>query len=229
MRGSILLAAAALLACAGVLGTPGRVHAECPWFAVPPATEAARSAREVIVGTVVENIDGYWFDFRIRIGGIRHIDNLYPGWPFAHDDQGRPWPPCEPIPGWKGNVIALALDALAPDGTTRYNAASWIAGRLPFNRDVHRTTLEAMRRLADLPNTDTTPPADSRPPLFAGTTGCHRAIRPHRGRPRASPTQANYRPCQAAGRNLSGGQASQDLAAVGHEVLTCGRHPRFWH
>ena len=175
MRGLAILAAL-VVAGAGVALAPGTARAECPWFAIPPATEAVRSAREVIVGTVVENLDGSAFTFRLRvdhvlrgsarIGETRLIDQLYPGWPFAGvDDQGRPWPPCEPIPGWKGNVIALALEALAPDGKTRYNAASWIEGRLPFNREVPRTTLGEMRQLAGLPSTDTAPstvPRDQR-------------------------------------------------------------------
>ena len=169
MRKAVLSLCAAVLAGAGVLAVVAPVRAECPYFVIPPATEAARSAREVIIGTVVENVRSSYFDFRLRIdhvlrgpgkvGEIRRFDSLWPGWPVIEMSDGTLLPPCEPIPGWKGNVIALSLDALAPDGRTRYNAASWLAGRLPFNRDLPRTTLAEMETLAALPQTDTIPPS----------------------------------------------------------------------
>lgn len=183
-----LVAAIGLVALAALcLARPQVARAECPYFVIPPATEAVRSAREVIVGTVVENVDGQLDDFRLRIdhvfrgqaqvGEVRRFSFLYPGWPPDRTDkgpvltdQGEPFMPCEPIPGWKGNVIALALDALAPDGSTRYNAASWISGDLPVNWDLPRTTLAEVKRLAAMPATDTVAepdpvsavPADSR-------------------------------------------------------------------
>jgi hypothetical protein len=184
MRLTIPLVLAALLACLGTLVLSGPVRAECPYFVIPPAPEAARSAREVIVGTVVENVGDQLYDFRLRIdhvlrgpakvGDIRRFTSLYPGWPFARDgngkviltDEGKPFAPCEPIP-WKGDVIALSLDAVAPNGKTRYNAASWISGDLPINRDLPRTTLAEMRRLAEMPQTDTSP---MQVPVGRGTT-----------------------------------------------------------
>ena len=177
------------------LASPRVVRAECPYFVIPPATEAVGSAREVIVGTVVEVVDSY-YDFRLRVdyvlrgpghaGEIRRFTDLYPGWPPDRNadgtinltDQGKPFMPCEPIPGAKGNVIALALGALAPDGKTRYNAASWISGRLPVNRDLPRTTLAEITRLAAMPDTATEadllqptaqPPGDRLPPLALGS------------------------------------------------------------
>lgn len=159
------------------LARPVPVQAECPWFPVPPATDAARSAREVIVGTVIENIRDSSEDFRFRVdhvlrgpaqpGEVRRITALYPGWPFARAEGGKLWPPCAPIPGWKGDVIAFSFDALAPDGKTRYNAASWIRGYIPPYRrdDLSRTTLAEMRALAALPPTDTVSvPSASRTP-----------------------------------------------------------------
>jgi hypothetical protein len=146
------------------LARPGLVQAECPYYPIPPATDAARSAREVIVGTVVENVDGQLYDFRLRIdhvlrgpaqvGVVRRFTFLFPGWPVVKSG-GKLVPPCEPIPGWEGNVIAFSLNALASDGKTRYNAASWISGRLPIYRDVPRTTLARIREIAALPPTDT--------------------------------------------------------------------------
>ena len=171
---------AALLAGLGMLGTAGPARAECPHFVVPPATEAAASAREVIVGQVVENVDDQLFDFRLRIdhvlrgpaevGDLRRFEMLYPGWPMTQLGDGTTTAPCEAIPGWKDNVIALSLGALAPDGKTRYNAASWISGDLEVvYRDLPRTSLAEMIRLAALPSTDvgrTEVPADSQAPLF---------------------------------------------------------------
>ena len=161
-----MLGVAMALTALGLLAGPAPASAECPYFPIPPATEAARSAREVIVGTVIENVGGDIFDFRVRIdhvlrgpasvGDVRRFEALYPGWPLTETSDGTLIAPCEPIPGSTGNVIAFALDALAPDGTTRYSAASWIAGDLTINRDVPRTTLAEMQRLAALPATDTT-------------------------------------------------------------------------
>lgn len=164
MRRSVLSLVAALLACLGTVGLSSPVRAECPYSVVPPATDAARFAREVIVGTVVENVGGQLYDFRLRIdhvlrgsaevGEIRRFEFLYPGWPLADVGDGTKMAPCEPIPGWNGNVIALSLDALAPDGKTRYNAASWISGDLPINHDLPRTTLAEMTSIAAMPQTD---------------------------------------------------------------------------
>jgi len=171
MRRAGLLLIAVLLAGLGAIGFTGPVRAECPWFPIPPATDAARSAREIMVGTVIENRVDQVFDFSLRVdrvlrgaakvGEVRRFEWVYPGWPFIENegalvlnDEGKPVPPCEPIPGWKGNVIAFSLDALAPDGETRYNAASWISGDLPISRDLPRTTLAEMIRLAGLPQTD---------------------------------------------------------------------------
>lgn len=149
----------------------GAARAECPYFVIPPATGAAGSARELLVGTVVENVGGQVADFRLRVdlvlrgsaraGEVRLVSQLYPGWPpgfnadgtVVLDDQGRPSMPCAPIRAWRGNVIALALGALAPDGRTRYNAASWISGDVPFETGLPRTTLAEIRRLAGVPDT----------------------------------------------------------------------------
>lgn len=170
------VAGAAALATLFLAG-PSVVRAECPYAVIPAAIEGVRTAREVIVGTVIENVNGEYSDFRLRIdyvlrgagrvGDVRRFEDLYPNWPPARTDRGviladdgTPFMPCAPIPGWKGNVIALALGALAPDGETRYNAASWISGRLPFNQDLPRTTLAEVTRLAALPDTATSSDLD---------------------------------------------------------------------
>jgi hypothetical protein len=167
IRRAATVVLASLLAGLGTLGVASVAKAECPYYVIPPATDAARSAREVVVGRVIENVGGQLYDFRLEIdhvlrgpanvGDVRRFDSLYPGWPLLEVSDGTKIPPCEPIPGWEGNVIALSLGALAPDGMTRYNAASWISGDLPVNHDLPRTTLAEMVRLAGMPQTDVAP------------------------------------------------------------------------
>jgi hypothetical protein len=161
------------IGCLASLGLSGAARAECSHFVIPPATEAAPSAREVIVGTVIENVGGQLYDFRLRVdhvlrgparvGDVRRFEFLFPGWPLA-DYGGTMAPPCEAIPGSKGNVMALSLDALAPDGKTRYNGASWILGSPHFSDDAPRTTLAEMLRLTGMPATDTVPSTSSAHP-----------------------------------------------------------------
>ena len=199
----VVLAASGYIA----LAAPQPVQAECTFSPVPPATEAARAAREIIVGRVIQNIDDYIYDFRIRIiqvlrgpahvGDVPRFKSVYPGWPMSPypiPGTKRHYPPCSPIPGRTGNVIAFSLDALAPDGATRYNGASWISGR-PFAWDVPRTTLAEMQRLAALPPTDTLVPngAQARPGtapiiLLSGLLSFMVVVvsLPHRRRARAS-------------------------------------------
>jgi hypothetical protein len=171
MRQAVAVIAAVAVATF-LLASPSPVRAECPYVVIPPATKAAPSAREVIVGTVIENVHGQLFDFRLRVdhvlegnarvGDVRRFNFLYPNWPPAREGDGtlvrtpsgKPFMPCEAIPGWEGNVMVLALEALAPDGRTRYNAASWISGRMPINRHRPKTTLAEITRLAALPATD---------------------------------------------------------------------------
>jgi hypothetical protein len=161
-----LVFAAAALAAIGSFSTSSTAKAECPFIPpYPPVTEAARSAGEIIVGTVVENVGGQFYDFRFRIdhvlrgpahtGDIRRVKFLYPNWPLDTTADGRTIAPCEAIAATTGNVIALAYDALAPDGKTRYNAISWISGGPPFRDHFETTTFAKLRALADLPQTDT--------------------------------------------------------------------------
>ena len=166
-RSAAVVALATSAVVAVWLTAPPMVNAECPWFPVPSATNAARSAEEIIVGTVIENIGDSPEDFRLRIdhvlrgpdrpGDVRRFRSLYPRWPLARGANGELYPPCAPIPAWKGDVIAFSLHATAPDEKTTYHGASWISGYIPPYRrdDLPRTTLEQMRALAALPRTDT--------------------------------------------------------------------------
>lgn len=154
-----------VLAAIGTFSTSSPAKAECPYIPpYPTVTEAARSAREIIVGTVIENVGGQFYDFRFRIdhvlrgpahiGDIRRVMSLYPKWPLDTTADGRTIAPCDAIAATTGNVIALAYDALAPDGKTKYNAISWISGGPPFRDSFETTTLAKLRALADLPQTD---------------------------------------------------------------------------
>jgi hypothetical protein len=92
-----IVASVALVAL-GLL-VPNAARAECPYLPpIPPATDAARSAREVIIGTVIENVDGEIYDFRLRIdhvlrgsarvGEVRRFEFAYPGWPVETLEDG---------------------------------------------------------------------------------------------------------------------------------------------
>jgi hypothetical protein len=157
--------AAAVLAAIGTFSASTPAKAECTYVPpYPPVTEAARSAREIIVGTVIENVGGQFADFRLRIdhvvrgsaqvGDIRRVTYLYAKWPLETLANGEAIAPCEAIVASRGNVIALAFDAIAPDGKTRYNAISWISGQPEFNYEFETTTLAKLQALADLPQTD---------------------------------------------------------------------------
>ncbi len=184
-RIGILVPCAVVLTGSAVLSVSTPARAECSLFPVPPATDAARSAREVVVGTVIENVGGQLYDFRLRIdhvlrgpaqvGDVRRLEFFGYGWPLALREDGTTVSPCQALPGWKGNVIALAVDAFAPDGKARYNAASWFAGAPLHRDDVPRTTLAEMRSSTELPTTDAgltepaalPPSSDSGPPVIA--------------------------------------------------------------
>lgn len=181
---SLTLCAVALGAVA-TFSIASPAAAECPYIPpYPPVTEAARSAREIIVGTVLENVGGQIYDFRLRIdhvlrgsatiGEVRRVTSLYPKWPIDTTAVGGTIAPCEPITAAPGNVIALAYDALAPDGKTRYNAISWISGRPQFRDDFETTTLAEIQALADLPQTDSA----AKPPIIGRTELPSRAIDP---------------------------------------------------
>jgi hypothetical protein len=166
-RARHVLAAFALAAIGSVVATTP-VAAECPYIPpYPGVIDASGSAREIVVGTVLENVGGQFYDFRLRIdevirgsarpGQVRRITDLQPKWPVASLADGTRVAPCEAIGASTGNVIALAFDALAPDGATRYNAISWISGtpelRHPDQYTI--TTVAELSALGPLPPTDT--------------------------------------------------------------------------
>lgn len=160
-----LVFAAAVLAVIGTFTNSSPAKAECPYIPpYPTVTEAARSAREIIVGTVIENVGGQTGDFRLRIdhvlrgsstvGGIRRIKFLFPNWPQDTFDDGQTIASCNMIAASTGDVIAMAFRALAPNGKTRYTAISWISGGPENGDEFETTTLAKLQSLADLPQTD---------------------------------------------------------------------------
>jgi hypothetical protein len=155
-----------VLAAIGTFSISSTARAECTYVPpYPPVTEAARSAREIIVGTVIENVDGQTADFRLRIdhvlrgsstvGDIRRIKFLFPNWPQDTFDDGQTIASCNMIAASTGDVIALAFGAFAPDGKTRYTAISWISGGPENGEEFETITLANLQALADLPQTDT--------------------------------------------------------------------------
>jgi len=150
----------------GALLMTTAVLAECPYLPpYPPVTEAVPSAREIIVGTVLESINGSPGDFTLRIdevlrgdaavGQVRRITYLYPNWPNEKLDGGV-ITSCTYLTAKPGDVIAIAYQALADDGRTRINAAGWIKGSPDYWNEGwgEIATLSELRALAALPPTD---------------------------------------------------------------------------
>ena len=156
----------ATLALVGIFSASSPAKAECPYIPpYPPVSEAARSAREIVVGTVIENVGGQTADFRLRIdhvlrgsstvGDIRRIKFLYPNWPQDTTADGETIASCNVISATSGDVIAMAFRAIAPDGKTHYTAVSWISGGPELRDEFETTTLAKLQALAGLPQTDT--------------------------------------------------------------------------
>ena len=164
----------AVTTCAGILGILGMfasiepVRAECPFSPTfPPVTHAVRSAREIIVGTVISYVDDpSLFVFKLRIdhvlrgsatvGEVRVIRGLRPQWPIYTNEYGT-YTPCTMLEPELGNVIAIAFDAIATDGETRYNAAGWLHGSSQWMQQEERVSLADLKALAALPMTDAEP------------------------------------------------------------------------
>lgn len=162
--GAIVLSSVAL----GFAAPPAL--ADCAFLPPFPAiAPAVPSAREIIVGKVTVDFGAGLSsdptaDFGLRIdhvlrggasvGQVRRITYMYPNWPWLRS-VAPPIPSCTYLLVHKGDVIALAFRALAPDGTTRYNAVGWISG----NPDptLQQVTLAALEQAAALPPTTIAP------------------------------------------------------------------------
>ena len=166
--------AAAVAGAMFALGFVTSALAECPYAPTfPGALRAAPTAKELIVGTVTETVDGApAFRLRIdhvlrgdaRVGDVREVRGLLAGWPIDHYANGSTSTNCTELMAGTGEVIAIAYDALAPDGKTRYNAAAWLSPKAAWMESVQHATLAELRAAAaGLPATDV--------PASAGTPG----------------------------------------------------------
>lgn len=151
---------AAVLAVLTLLSTPAPARAECPYLSPWPAlTEFGRSAREILVGTVVRGGGSTFLDFRVdrvlrgrgKVGEVRRFENLLPNWPPGEFGATS----CSYLIAADGDVIALGLDALAPDRRTRIQAAAWIRGRPTFGSE--SAALSDIEAVAAMPPTSTAP------------------------------------------------------------------------
>jgi hypothetical protein len=151
---------AALVAVLILLFAPAPARAECPNIPPWPAlTEFGRSAREIVVGTVVGGGGSTFLEFRVdrvlrgdgKVGEVRKLENLLPNWPPGS---------CTYLLTDEGEVIALGFDALAPDRRTRLNAAAWLKGspdHYHIGGHAEVATLAEIEAVAAMPPTSTAP------------------------------------------------------------------------
>jgi hypothetical protein len=172
------------LAVAVLLGTPGLVAAECPWLPPwPEATDAIRSAEQVIVGEVVSVEDATELGLGpdqeremalrvtevlrgpVQVGDLLDVQYLYPNWPWVMAQGVPPFPSCAYLwfeARWLvGESIVLALDAVhAPQRITE-NGYTWDQPRTVYNAMSvvgQHASISDFRRLAALPQTDAIDP-----------------------------------------------------------------------
>jgi hypothetical protein len=180
----------ALMAFAALMAAAGPVAAECPF--VPPiptiGEREVRTARELLVGRVVANgpLNGEptASNFLLRIdevirgdaevGSVRHFFWVGPNWPWMKSGEAfEPIPSCSTLRGAEGELLVMAVEALAPAAweqtgdvrwwrpATRYYAQGIVtaSGTIVSVDDppVAGLTVDELRALAALPVTDATP------------------------------------------------------------------------
>lgn len=137
--------------------------AECgaldPW---PSFESTVRTANRVVVGKVVEDRDPnsshYLSVFGLRLDSVLRGEGS-PGdvIEISYLRSGLPTKICTDSHLWvlPGDEIALALDARGPSGLSGINSVAWVKG-VPdvMQRGVGLISVEALRRLAALPLTD---------------------------------------------------------------------------
>lgn len=191
-------ACASLIAWASLLGTAAPVAAECtqlnPW---PSFRIAARSAQTILVGEVVQGYDfdstdsAVTFQFRVDETFRGRSEPLIE---FRHAVQSTPPPaicPGDSVLRVKvGDVIALAFDSRAAGAATPVLAVGYIRGDPDtfLMPDIEHLTLDEVRRLAAMPETDTVdirPLPDQRVPVIpwvvAAALGVYLSLRRTRG------------------------------------------------
>lgn len=167
--------------------------AECSFVpAWPHITTAIRSAREIVVGTIVTDFaqsdlhlsaDQAPRDYALRIievlrgprtpGDLMDVQDLLPNWPWTKSlAELAPYPSCSSLHTAPGETIALALDALMPRQRLANGNLHWIQPATRYNamgvlRAVlpgrERVTLRELRDLAALPETSTLAAPDAQP------------------------------------------------------------------
>jgi hypothetical protein len=189
MRTLVSVGIASLVALGALSLSASPVAAECsylpPW---PKATEAIQSAETVIVGDMVDDFDlaelGLTEEadgqravaLRVtevlrgdyRVGQLVDIQYLPANWPYAWTESG-PVGSCSINPGWAGDRIVLALDAVQPSQRLEDLGHSWIQPATVYNAvgvleagptglDQRETvTMQNILRLVALPMTDAPP------------------------------------------------------------------------
>jgi hypothetical protein len=169
-----------------LLAAAAPAAAECtsldPW---PSFRATVRAAERVIVGEVVEDRDpnssGLLSRFGLRLDTVlRGPGTVGEIIEIAYLKSGRPTNVCADSHLWvlPGDVIALALDAPGSDGRTLTNSVAWLEGSPDtMQRGVGQITLDELRTLVALPQTDADPMtrrARAEPPaiLVIGSVGC---------------------------------------------------------
>jgi hypothetical protein len=181
--GSILVAAFALS-----MSRPPVAVAECTFIPpYPPITKAIPSARDIVVGTVVDGDPAA----RLRVTEVLRGDHqvgeelsleIAPNWPWSRFESYPPFPSCNSLYAKVGEVIALALHVRQPaqrirppygvpweQPATFYNAmgvivAKPVPGEPDVGQDREVVSLIELRSLASMPRTDSIAAPDSPAP-----------------------------------------------------------------
>jgi hypothetical protein len=169
--GIVLVAALALS-----MSRPSVALAECTFIPpYPPITKAIPSARDIVVGTVVDGDPAARLRVTEVLRGEHQVGetlslDIAPNWPWNRFETYPPYPSCRSLYANVGEVIALALHARQPaqrirptDGVsweqpaTIYNAMGVIVakpGGPGLGEDREVVSLRELRSLAAMPQTD---------------------------------------------------------------------------
>lgn len=140
-----MVVTAMIAAAVGLFARPSRVAAECPYVPPwPPITEAIPSAREIIVGEVVDDFDPSQLDtadggprtkaLRVtevlrgdrNVGDLVDIEELLPNWPWLKSSaEAAAIPSCSALQALPGEVVAIAFDARKPGGPMQAGEVTW--------------------------------------------------------------------------------------------------------
>lgn len=166
-----------------ILAAAPPVAAECTkldrW---PSFADAIPTARRVVIGEVTEDRDpnssGYLGAFGLRIDEVlRGQGQVGAVWDVRYLTSGlagRICPDGSYLRVLRGDVIALAFDAVGPDRRTRVNVVAWLRGTPDaMQAGVGEITIAELRHLVALPATDSDvdPPAEPPWPALVAPIG----------------------------------------------------------